>query len=84
MSRTDTGSSSATSAQHAANCVHHWIIDAPSGRESVGVCKHCGVTKGFANSSESVMWEQTNTLRHGIREATRYSKPTEIRLSDES
>ena len=69
------------------NCVHHWIIDAPNGRESTGVCKHCGVEKGFSNSTESVMWEQTNTLRNDVREtskaSSRFSKPAEIRLSDE-
>ena len=83
MSGTKSDSSSATSARKVANCVHHWIIDAPNGRESVGSCKHCGVTKGFANSTESVMWEQTNTLRNDVREASRFSKPAEIRLSDE-
>jgi hypothetical protein len=34
-----------------------------------------------------VMWEQTNTLRNDVRESTgassRFSKPAEIRLSDE-
>ena len=84
MSLTDTDSNSTKSARKTANCVHHWIIDAPAGRESVGSCKHCGVTKGFANSTESVMWEQTNTLRNDVREAARFSKPAEIRLSDES
>jgi hypothetical protein len=64
-------------------CVHHWIIEAPSGRESVGRCKRCGTTKNFANSTESVMWEQTNTLRNSLRSGVRISKPSEILLSDE-
>lgn len=84
MSPTNEKAKSATKARKVANCVHHWIIDAPNGRESVGSCKHCGVTKGFSNSTESVMWEQTNTLRNDVREAARFSKPAEIRLSDES
>jgi hypothetical protein len=65
-------------------CVHHWIIEAPSGRESIGRCKRCGVTKNFANSTESVMWEQTNTLRNSLRSGVRISKPSEILLSDET
>jgi hypothetical protein len=84
MSTLENESKTATSARKIANCVHHWIIDAPNGRESVGSCKHCGVSKGFSNSTESVMWEQTNTLRNDVREAARFSKPAEIRLSDES
>lgn len=84
MSPTNEKTKSATKTRKAANCVHHWIIDAPNGRESVGSCKHCGVTKGFSNSTESVMWEHNNTLRHDVREASRFTKPAEILLSDES
>jgi len=90
MSRTTAQSQPRTSGatrKASKNCVHHWIIDAPNGRESTGTCKHCGVEKGFSNSTESVMWEQTNTLRNDVRESTgassRFSKPAEIRLSDE-
>ena len=67
----------------AATCVHHWLIDAPSGRESTGVCKRCGATKHFANSTENVMWDQSNTLRNSLRSGVRVSKPSEILLSDE-
>lgn len=66
-------------------CVHHWQIESPNGRESVGVCKRCGARKSFANSTESVMWEQTNTLRsdHG-RGGWRSSKVNDYSLADES
>ena len=67
----------------AATCVHHWLIDAPSGRESIGLCKRCGATRNFANSTENVMWEQSNTLRNTLRSGVRISKPSEILLSDE-
>jgi len=91
MSRTSAQSQERPSgaARKASNCVHHWIIDAPNGRESTGVCKHCGAEKGFSNSTESVMWEQTNTLRNDAPQSSssgassRFSKPAEIRLSDE-
>ena len=62
------------------NCVHHWIIDSPNGRESSGACKRCGLERNFANSTEQVMWEQTNTIRNPLR----VSRPAEIRLSDEA
>ena len=88
MSRTATKSqskkSTVTARKSRKNCVHHWQIDAPNGRESRGVCKRCGVTKKFSNSNESVMWEQTNTLRADLRDSARFSKPSEIVLSDDA
>ena len=68
----------------ASSCVHHWMIEAPSGRESTGVCRRCGATKNFANSTESVMWEQTNTLRSPLGgRGVRIARPSDILLSDE-
>ncbi len=66
-----------------ANCVHHWMIESPNGRESRGACKRCGLQKEFMNSTESVMWEQTNTIRNDLRDSARSSKNSEIRLADE-
>lgn len=63
----------------AKTCIHHWVIDAPTGRESRGTCKHCGTAKNFANSNEHVMWEQTNTLRNTLRVA----RPADSHLADE-
>ena len=69
----------------AKTCVHHWRIESPNGRESEGVCKRCGATKAFANSNESVMWEQTNTLRNEAnRSGMRTSKVSEVSLADEA
>ena len=65
-------------------CVHHWIIETPNGRESRGVCKRCGRKGRFANSTENVMWEQTNTLRNELRSAVQIHRPKELRLSDEN
>ena len=67
------------------SCVHHWRIESPNGRESQGVCKRCGAIRAFANSTESVMWEQTNTLRNDANRASmRTSKVAEVSLADES
>lgn len=65
-------------------CVHHWLIETPNGRESQGVCKRCGATKEFSNSTEQVMWEQTNTLRNDLARPQRTSKVDEYSLADES
>ena len=68
----------------AKTCVHHWRIEEPNGRESQGVCKRCGAVKSFSNSTESVMWEQTNTLRNDAnRSSMRTSKVSEVGLADE-
>jgi hypothetical protein len=66
------------------NCVHHWLIESPNGRESGGVCKRCGAKKAFANSTDQVMWEQTNTLRNDLNRAYRSSKTEEYSLADEA
>ena len=81
--RTNT-TTATTAAPTPGTCVHHWMIEAPNGRESSGRCKRCGVSKAFNNSTEAVMWEQTNTLRNSLRSGVRVSKPSEILLSDET
>ena len=30
-------------------CIHHWMIEPPSGEVSIGICKFCGGVKGFQN-----------------------------------
>jgi hypothetical protein len=65
-------------------CVHHWLIEAAIGTVSSGHCTRCGVSRSFANSQDSVMWERTNTLRASVQSGVRRSKPSEIMLSDES
>ena len=79
-----TGNDVQTSAAPRMACVHHWVIESPSGRESAGVCKRCGLTRNFANATENVMWEHTNTLSappiSGLRNLPR---PDTSLLSDE-
>lgn len=65
-------------------CIHHWIIDSPNGRESTGTCKRCGALKAFTNSTEQVMWEQTNTLRNDLSRSYRSSKSDEYSLAEEA
>ena len=38
-----------TGEANAVNCVHHWVIETPSGPTSPGTCKRCGVTRQHAN-----------------------------------
>ena len=63
-------------------CVHHWVIEPPNGRTSGGTCKRCGESRNFANATEHVMWEHTNTLRSSPS-LVRVPRPSEVRLSDE-
>ena len=35
-----------------ATCAHHWVIPAPDGPTSEGVCKRCGHQREFVNSVE--------------------------------
>ena len=66
-----------------ASCIHHWVIEPPNGLTSRGVCKRCGTDRDFANANESVMWEQTNTLRSSPVGLRNLPRPSDIRLSDE-
>jgi hypothetical protein len=38
------------------NCIHHWILETPSGPTSRGVCKLCGEEKDFPNSDTRSGW----------------------------
>ena len=38
-------------------CRHHWLIDAPHGATSPGICKLCGAQKEFRNSAGDFLWE---------------------------
>jgi hypothetical protein len=39
-------------------CVHHFLIEAPEGRTSLGVCKKCGLEREHINSMEvKLSWE---------------------------
>ena len=35
--------------QQEQKCVHHWLIEPPTGMTSNGVCKLCGAQKTFDN-----------------------------------
>ena len=37
-------------------CVHHWIIDLPTGPYSNGACKKCGEQKEFSNRLPESTW----------------------------
>ena len=79
-----TGHDVQTSATARMACVHHWVIESPSGRESAGVCKRCGLTRNFANATENVMWEHTNTVSNSPVSALRHlPRPDHSLLSDE-
>ena len=34
------------------SCVHHWMIDSPSGTTSKGICKYCQSQRDFYNSPD--------------------------------
>ena len=44
-------------------CVHHWIIDAPEGPVSRGMCKKCGEERDFSNYLEHPgQWQENVSL----------------------
>jgi hypothetical protein len=48
-------------------CRHHWLIESPQGRTSMGMCKLCGARKEFSNSVGDFLWEDEplSELSHG-------------------
>ncbi|KPK22303.1 MAG: hypothetical protein AMJ76_00105 [Dehalococcoidia bacterium SM23_28_1] len=54
----------ATKQEH---CRHHWLIESPQGRTSMGMCKLCGAQKEFSNSAADLLWEDEplSELSHG-------------------
>jgi hypothetical protein len=45
-----------TQVRQEAACRHHWLIEAPRGRVSLGVCRLCGKVKEFKNYIEGSAW----------------------------
>ena len=43
------------------NCTHYFIIPAPNGSSSIGVCRLCGETREMLNSFETdnTTWRRT-------------------------
>ena len=39
-------------------CQHHWVVEAPAGAESRGICRKCGAIKGFRNATEDFVWQE--------------------------
>ena len=46
-----------------ANCAHHWVIEAPNGPVSQGVCKRCGDGRGVDNSMYGTAWKPPKAKR---------------------
>ena len=51
-----TGTGKVTPEQLQEECVHHWIIDSPSGPASRGSCRKCGAEKDFPNTIADSTW----------------------------
>ena len=50
-----------------AQCQHHWVIEAPSGPHSRGVCRNCGLEKVFKNYIDSAPWGEDTPADGGSR-----------------
>ncbi len=40
---------------------HHFVIDPPNGKVSLGICKHCGEARDFFNSYDKADYRQFST-----------------------
>lgn len=55
-------------------CRHHWKIAPPNGATSQGVCKLCGETREFRNSSTDSIWEN-DSGESGFNRGRRNAQP---------
>jgi hypothetical protein len=62
-----------------ASCRHHWLIQAPNGATSQGICKRCGARRDFPNAAADALWEREG-LGRWSRGGT--SRPISIKLSE--
>lgn len=46
-------------------CVHHWVIESPSGANSLGTCRICGEERLFQNYVSDFVWEGDSTESYG-------------------
>ena len=58
----------------APTCQHHWVVDAPAGAESRGVCRKCGAIKGFRNATQDFVWEEERSADLGFLVAQQCSQ----------
>ena len=52
------------------NCAHHWVIAAPNGPTSEGVCRRCGHQREFVNSVENTKFQIGQTPNNFKRSNT--------------
>ena len=63
------------------SCMHHWVIEMPSGPFSTGVCRVCGSEKEFQNYLENSSWGTDVSLEQlaakaGVSSNKMPAKPT--------
>jgi len=57
-----------TDEREAAECRHHWVIEAASGPISRGRCRVCGAEKEFQNYIEDAPWSEAVASSSGIND----------------
>ena len=66
-------------------CRHYWIIDAPSGPVSRGVCRECDEVREFKNVIDSAPWgEETSTTQSSGEQYAKVSPSEEQEETEES
>jgi hypothetical protein len=51
-------------------CKHHWVIEAPNGPTSNGICKICGEHSEFRNSVQGSGWDREGAQRRAKQART--------------
>ena len=64
-------------------CQHHWLIEAPSGPFSKGVCRVCGEERQFQNYVEGHSWSSDISLEQ-LAGGARYPSSVRAGVKEDS
>ena len=53
---------------------HHWVIEPPNGKYSMGVCKRCKLKRRHENSSDYSTWYGSKHTKKTKRTVSRWDK----------
>ena len=65
-------------------CRHHWLIEAPTGPVSVGVCQICEDVREFKNYIEAAPWTEDSTAAQSGARYSEGASPENVEESEES
>ena len=64
-------------------CRHHWIIEAPTGPASVGVCQRCEAAREFKNYIDATAWGEETSVPQSVEKLPIGESPEDAESAEE-